>query len=95
MSVVLTLNDASLSIVDLHAAMQQGCQKREGPGGWRGVDLGYISYPHLNQGWWIIPNTLLLAPPDVSFSSCKRNLIKTFQIEAMIALITKMAMIFS
>ena len=33
MSVVLTLNDASLSIVDLHAAMQQGCQKREGPGG--------------------------------------------------------------
>ena len=33
MSVVLTLNDASLSIVDLHAAMQQGCQKRQGPGG--------------------------------------------------------------
>ena len=33
MSVVLTLNDASLSIVDLHAAMQQGCQKRKGPGG--------------------------------------------------------------
>ena len=31
----------------------------------------------------------------VSFSSCQRNLIKTFQIEAMIALITKMAMIFS
>ena len=31
----------------------------------------------------------------VSFSSCQRNLIKTFQIEAIIALITKMAMIFS
>ena len=27
----------------------------------------------------------------VSFSSCQRNLIKTFQIEAVIALITKMA----
>ena len=32
---------------------------------------------------------------NVSFSSCQRNLIKTFQIEAIIALITKMAMIFS
>ena len=32
---------------------------------------------------------------EVSFSSCQRNLIKTFQIEAMIPLITKMAMIFS
>ena len=31
----------------------------------------------------------------VSFSSCQRNLIKTFQIEAMIALITKMVLIFS
>ena len=31
----------------------------------------------------------------VSFSSCQRNLIKTFQIDGMIALITKMAMIFS
>ena len=31
----------------------------------------------------------------VSFSSCQRNLIKTFQIEAMIALITKMILIFS
>ena len=29
------------------------------------------------------------------FSSCLRNLIKTFQIDAMIALITKMALIFS
>ena len=29
----------------------------------------------------------------VSFSSCQRNLIKTFQIEAMIAMITKMATI--
>ena len=31
----------------------------------------------------------------VSFSSCQRNLIKTFQIEGMIALIAKMDMIFS
>ena len=31
----------------------------------------------------------------LSFSSCQRNLIKTFQIEAMIALITKMTTIFS
>ena len=30
----------------------------------------------------------------VSFSSCQRNLIKTFQIEAMIAMITKMALIY-
>ena len=37
MSVVLTLNDASLSIVDLHAAMQQGCQEREGPMGGGGT----------------------------------------------------------
>ena len=29
-----------------------------------------------------------------SFSSCQRNLIKTFQIEGMIALITKMTLIF-
>ena len=31
----------------------------------------------------------------VSFLSCQRNLIKTFQIEGMIALITKMHLIFS
>ena len=31
----------------------------------------------------------------VSFSSCQRNLIKTFQIEGIVALITKMALIFS
>ena len=30
----------------------------------------------------------------VSFSSCQPNLIKTFQIEAMITLITKMALLF-
>ena len=36
-----------------------------------------------------------LALRRVSFSSCQRNLIKTFQSEAIIALITKMAMIFS
>ena len=32
---------------------------------------------------------------SVSFSSCQRNLIKTFQIDGMIALITKMDLIFS
>ena len=32
---------------------------------------------------------------QVSFSSCQGNLIKTFQIEGMIALITKMTLIFS
>ena len=31
----------------------------------------------------------------VSFSSCQRNLIKTFQIEGMNALITKITLIFS
>ena len=34
-------------------------------------------------------------PVYVSFSSRQRNLIKTFQIESMIALITKMHLIFS
>ena len=34
-------------------------------------------------------------PKLVSFSSCQRNLIKTFQIDGMIALITKMHLIFS
>ena len=33
--------------------------------------------------------------PYVSFSSCQRNLIKTFQIEGMITLITKITLIFS
>ena len=36
-----------------------------------------------------------LIDASVSFSSCQRNLIKTFQIEGMIALITKMTLIFS
>ena len=31
----------------------------------------------------------------VSFSSCQRTLIETFQIEAMIALVTKIALVFS
>ena len=35
------------------------------------------------------------AQPQVSFSSCQRNLLNTFQIEAMIALITKIDLIFS
>ena len=34
-------------------------------------------------------------PHGVSFSSCKQNLIKTFQIEGMIALITEIDLIFS
>ena len=33
--------------------------------------------------------------PLVRFSSCQRNLIKTFQIERMIALITKMTLVYS
>ena len=33
--------------------------------------------------------------PKVSFSSCQRNLTKTFQIEGMITLITKMTLVFS
>ena len=33
--------------------------------------------------------------PLVSFSFCQQNFIKTFQIEAMIALVTKMVLIFS
>ena len=41
-------------------------------------------------GW-----TPLHEAAQVSFSSCQRELIKTVQIEAMIALITKIAMIFS
>ena len=41
------------------------------------------------------PITLRHHMEQASFSSYQRNLIKTFQIEAMIALITKMALIFS
>ena len=37
----------------------------------------------------------LLVVAVVSFSSCQLNLIKKFQIEAMITLITKMALLFS
>ena len=37
----------------------------------------------------------VLYRPIVSFSSCQRNLIKTFQIDGIIALITKMDLIFS
>ena len=33
--------------------------------------------------------------PHLSFSSCQQNLMKTFQIEAIVALITKMPLIFS
>ena len=36
-----------------------------------------------------------LTGPYVSFSSCQQNLIKTFQIEGIIAQITKMDLIFS
>ena len=47
-----------------------------------------------NKTPWLLPIDLFFKTM-VSFSSCQQNLIKTFQIEAMIALITKMAMIFS
>ena len=39
--------------------------------------------------------SLQFIPTFVSFSSCQRNLTKTFQIEGMITLITKMTLIFS
>ena len=39
--------------------------------------------------------TVYANPMMVNFSSCQRNLIKTFHIEGMIALITKMTLIFS
>ena len=41
--------------------------------------------------WW----ACISYSPHVSFSSCQRNLIKTFQIEGIIALIKKMDLIFS
>ena len=37
---------------------------------------------------------LMLEVPPVTFSSCQRNLIKIFQIEAIVALTTKIALIF-
>ena len=55
--------------------------------------------PYLNElrlyGDREVPNFLYRTLPKVRFSSCQRNLIKTFQIEGMIALITKMTLIFS
>ena len=41
------------------------------------------------------PSQNMMSVAIVSFSSCQRNLIKTFQIDGMIALITKMDLIFS
>ena len=38
---------------------------------------------------------VIASAPQVNFSSCQQNLIKIFQIESMIALITKMTLIFS
>ena len=60
-----------------------------------GIELMCVS-----QSYNYIPSTLKwdriwIKGPEVSFSACQRNLIKTFQIEGMIALITKMTAIFS
>ena len=44
---------------------------------------------------WNCEATMLEARTTVSFSSCQQNLIKTFQIEGMITLITKMGLTFS
>ena len=51
---------------------------------------------------YVLPLKDIFKPPilnqiavKVSFSSCQRNLIKTFQTEGMFALITKMDLIFS
>ena len=52
---------------------------------------GFVKFSSFILGW--IFKTIL--GPLISFSSCQRNLIKTFQIEGMIALITKMTLIFS
>ena len=53
-----------------------------------GVDNNITEFS-IDEGLWCCKTT------QVSFSSCQRNLIKTFQIEAVIALITKMILIFS
>ena len=57
----------------------------------------FLIYQVLSQIWAVthlVPNAY--GPwTFVSFSSCQRNLIKTFQIEGMIALIKKMDLIFS
>ena len=43
----------------------------------------------------VLVHFFAVQPPTVNFSSCQRNFTKTFQIEGMIALITKMTLIFS
>ena len=50
------------------------------------VQLDVGKYKEAAMGWCL---------PQVSISSCQRNLIKTFQIEGMIEVITKMLLIFS
>ena len=51
----------------------------------------FDQWPKLHLGLDALSNQKTL----ISFSSCQRNLIKTFQIEGMIELITKMTLIFS
>ena len=53
------------------------------------LTLGTIPLKNIHSGLGRIDR------PLVSFSSCQRNLIKTFQIEGMIALIAKMDLISS
>ena len=69
-------------------------------GGWSLVRiLGYLFYQSSTNSKTLTQNgqrqkrNCLWA--SVSFSSCQGNLIKTFQIEAMTALIKKMALVFS
>ena len=61
------------------------------------VEVGYGKNIWANIGRNIVPAAAVKggAISEVSFSSCQRNLIKTFQIDGMIALITKMDLIFS
>ena len=59
--------------------------------------LPTVPPPQSNSDFAIsdIPIAEITGKALVSFSSCQRNLIKTFQIEGMITLITKMTLIFS
>ena len=56
---------------------------------------GNVPLKRYNHPTIIWNSKFVVKRPFVSFSSCQRNLIKTFQIEGMIALITKMTLIFS
>ena len=56
------------------------------------IASGYINW---NSKSWETWKKKQIQGPLISFLSCQWNLIKTFQIEAIVALITKMALIFS